>query len=52
MPLFGLELLDMAYDVATLNLPSRVGQLSESAYGDRSERPPLSVLYREDSSLN
>lgn len=27
MPLFGLELLDMAHDVAAFNLPSRVGQL-------------------------
>ena len=27
MPLFGLELLDVTYDVAALNLPSRVGQL-------------------------
>jgi hypothetical protein len=27
MPWFGLELLDMARDVATFNLPSRVGQL-------------------------
>jgi hypothetical protein len=27
MPFFGLELLDMARDVAALNLPARVGQL-------------------------
>src|ERR1700730_13092434 len=27
MPLFGLELLDMARDVAAFNLPARVGQL-------------------------
>jgi hypothetical protein len=27
MPFFGLELLDMARDVATFNLPMRVGQL-------------------------
>ena len=27
MPFFGLELLDMARDVADLNLPARVGQL-------------------------
>jgi hypothetical protein len=27
MPFFGLELLDMARDVATFNLPARVGQL-------------------------
>jgi hypothetical protein len=27
MPFFGLELLDMARDVATYNLPARVGQL-------------------------
>ena len=27
MPWFGLGLLDMARDVATFNLPSRVGQL-------------------------
>jgi hypothetical protein len=28
MPFFGLELLDMARDVAAFNLPARVGQLS------------------------
>jgi hypothetical protein len=28
MPLFGLELLDMARDLAAFNLPARVGQLS------------------------
>jgi hypothetical protein len=27
MPFFGLELLDMARDVAAFNLPARVGQL-------------------------
>jgi hypothetical protein len=27
MPLFGLELLDMAREVAAFNLPARVGQL-------------------------
>jgi hypothetical protein len=27
MPLFGLELLDMAESVAGFNLPARVGQL-------------------------
>jgi hypothetical protein len=27
MPLFGLELLGMARDVATFNLPARMGQL-------------------------
>ena len=27
MPLFGLELVNMARDVAALNLPARVGQL-------------------------
>ena len=27
MPFFGLELLDMARDVAALNPPARVGQL-------------------------
>jgi hypothetical protein len=27
MPLFGLELLDVARDLATFNLPARVGQL-------------------------
>jgi hypothetical protein len=27
MPCFGLELLDMARDVAAFNLPARVGQL-------------------------
>jgi hypothetical protein len=26
MPLFGLELLDIARDVAAFNLPARVGQ--------------------------
>ncbi len=26
-PFFGLELLDMAHDVAAFNLPARVGQL-------------------------
>jgi hypothetical protein len=27
MPFFGLELLDMARDVAAFNLPARAGQL-------------------------
>jgi hypothetical protein len=27
MPFFGLELLDVARDVAAFNLPARVGQL-------------------------
>ena len=27
LPLFGLELLDVARDLATFNLPARVGQL-------------------------
>jgi hypothetical protein len=27
LPLFGLELLDMAREVAAFNLPARVGQL-------------------------
>jgi hypothetical protein len=27
MPVFGLELLDIARDLATFNLPARVGQL-------------------------
>jgi len=27
VPFFGLELLDMAHDVAAFNLPARVGQL-------------------------
>jgi hypothetical protein len=30
MPFFGLELLDMARDVAAFNLPARLGQLFES----------------------
>jgi hypothetical protein len=35
MPFFGLELLDMARDVAAFNLPARVGQLFGSACSGR-----------------
>lgn len=45
LPFFGLELLDMARDVAAFNLPVRVGPLFGSAC---SEHPPRS---RESQTL-
>jgi hypothetical protein len=40
MPFFGLELLDMARDVAAFDLPARVGQLSGTICSSNSFSPP------------